>query len=75
MDDALASDFPISTDDLLNDTDRSYLVIPFRLLQVELKRPILAYFSYYIQIIFGLDSVFYLYNMRGALKHVEKVYF
>ena len=42
MDDALASDFPISTDDLLNDTDRSYLVIPFRLLQVELKRPILA---------------------------------
>lgn len=64
---ALSSNLFVSTDDLLNDADRSLFIEPFSLLQVELKGPILAYFSYYIEVIFGLNSVFYLYNMRRVL--------
>lgn len=75
MYDAISSDFFISTDDLLNDAYRSHFIEPFNLLQVELKSPILAYFSYYIEVIFGLNSVFYLYNMRRVLKLVQEVDF
>lgn len=48
MDDALASDFFVRPDDLLNNADGSLFIVAFYLLQVELKGPILAYFSYYI---------------------------
>ena len=67
MYDVFSPDIFVSTDDLLNDADRSSFIEPFDLLQIELKGPILAYFSYYIEIIFGLNSAFYLYNMRRVL--------
>lgn len=74
MDDTLPSDFFVRIDDLLNNADRSHFIVAFNLLQVVLKSAILTYFSYYIKIIFGLNSVFYLYNMRSVLKHLEGVY-